>query len=419
MRLADRTVLEAHGSSRRAMAARHADGSWLQRVIAALLLSKECGSYTLPPFCAEEASWDPASFRSGSPFLDGSPLGQRTHAVGAALGVVLGMATALPAYRWLAVLVTLLGGLFLLETEPSPARARRPLRYLWRQALFLALGHLAARLLFANLFEEPLGSPVWLVIEASLVTTSTVIWGPLALLWGSEGRSHFSREEWVGIALFCVMLSLGLAGLQSGPIVPSELWNRLVTLVGASIGGATAGAAVGTAMGWIMGMHGSVPFGGTGVYALAGLLAGLFSLRQTDGRRRLPPRSPAPFRPDCQPGRDRLQPPACPACRRAPRRRARRLAACLGTGAAGKPGAGAVRPGQGRAAAPGCLRPAGENGKPSGRNGAHLRRRRGGPGRGGGARRRHGIGRARPDRALVLPVPRLPQVLGRAFVPNV
>ena len=280
MRLADRTVLEAHGSSRRAMAARHADGSWLQRVIAALLLSKEMWLVYASSFLCGRASLGSGIFPFGlALFWTVARSGQRTHAVGAALGVVLGMATAAPAYRWLAVLVTLLGGLFLLETEPSPARARRPLRYLWRQALFLALGHLAARLLFANLFEEPLGSPVWLVIEASLVTTSTVIWGPLALLWGSEGRSHFSREEWVGIALFCVMLSLGLAGLQSGPIVPSELWNRLVTLVGASIGGATAGAAVGTAMGWIMGMHGSVPFGGTGVYALAGLLAGLFSFR--------------------------------------------------------------------------------------------------------------------------------------------
>ena len=127
MRLADRTVLEAHGSSRRAMAARHADGSWLQRVIAALLLSKEMWLVYASSFLCGRASLGSGIFPFGlALFWTVARSGQRTHAVGAALGVVLGMATAAPAYRWLAVLVTLLGGLFLLETEPSPARARRP-----------------------------------------------------------------------------------------------------------------------------------------------------------------------------------------------------------------------------------------------------------------------------------------------------
>lgn len=255
-------------------------GSWLQRISSALLLSKEMWLVYASAFLCGRASLGSGVFPFGlALFWTVARSGRRTHAIGAAFAVVLGMATTAPAHRWLAVLVIVLGGLFLLESGSPPARSRRSVRNLWQQAVLLALGHLVARLLFANLFEEPIGSPLWLLIEAALLMTTTVIWGPLSFLWGSEVRSHISREAWVGIALFTVMLSLGLAGIQSGPLVPSELWNRVVTLVGASIGGATTGAAVGTALGWIMGMHGALPFGGTGIYALSGLLAGLFSSR--------------------------------------------------------------------------------------------------------------------------------------------
>lgn len=278
--MADRTVLEAHGRARRAMVAGPKAGSWFQRISSSLLLSSEMWLVYASSFLCGRASLGSGIFPFGlALFWTIARSGQRTHAIGAFCGVVLGMATIAPAHRWLAVLVTMMGGLFLLESGTSVARVRRPHRNLWRQAFLLAIGHLLARLLFANLFEATVGSPLWLVIEASLIMTATVVWGPLSLLWGREVRSHISREAWVGIALFSVMLSLGLAGLQSGPLVPAELWNRLVTLVGAYIGGATAGAAVGTALGWIMGMHGALPFGGVSIYALSGLLAGLFSSR--------------------------------------------------------------------------------------------------------------------------------------------
>jgi len=112
-----------------------------------------------------------------------------------------------------------------------------------------------------------------------MIMVTVFVWSPLSSLWQHGLHRTISREHWVSIAILVIILSLGLGGVVAGPYVPGELWNRLITLLAAFIGGPSAGAAVGTALSWVIGLHGVTPLGGAGLYAISGLLAGLFAPR--------------------------------------------------------------------------------------------------------------------------------------------
>lgn len=251
----------------------------LNRFLVAMVFSKDIWLVYTASFLCGRASLGHGIYPFGVAFFWTVLMsGRRPHAIAALPGLLFGMSTVAPVHRLLAVAAVTVGGLFF---EPGPAGdAKRASGWqTWLQAFGVAAAHLFSRIMFARALVIGWESPVWLAIEAMLIATTIVVWHPLAELWSNGLRGPMSRRDWVSAALFAVMLSLGLVGLGWGPVYPAELWNRVITLVGALIGGASGGAAVGTALAWITGIKGVTPIGGPSVYALSGLLGGLFAAR--------------------------------------------------------------------------------------------------------------------------------------------
>lgn len=277
--MADRTALQTYSGTRSARSSERRTSTALRRFFTAMLLSKEIWLVYIASFLCGRASLGTGIYPFGiALFWTVVRSGRRTHAIAALIGILLGFGSVAPLYRLLAVAAVLVGCLFV-DSEIKAGERYESGLLVWGQALAIAAAHVGTRALFARAFLVGTGSPLWIAIEAVLITTTIVVWRPLAILWGTSFRGPVSREGWISIALFAVMLSLGLIGLHTESIYPAELWNRMITLVAALIGGISTGAAVGTALAWLTGITGLTPLGGAGVYALSGLLAGLFAAR--------------------------------------------------------------------------------------------------------------------------------------------
>lgn len=250
----------------------------LQRMAWAALEAREVWWIGIAGFLCGRAGIDQAVYPFGLAFFwTILRSGQRKHAAVAGGAVLLGMLTSAPTEVLLAAVVIMIAGAALFT--PAAEAARSVVQHVWGQAFVAGGLYTGIRMLFTQLLGAATANPVWLAFESLLIAGSILVWQPLSQLRLRVQARQLDREAWISLGLLLVMLSLGLKGIQLGPVDFGELWNRLITLGAALLGGVAAGATVGTAVAWVAGMGGDLIFGHTMVFAVAGLLAGLFSGR--------------------------------------------------------------------------------------------------------------------------------------------
>jgi stage II sporulation protein E len=250
-----------------------------ERLVGSLIISKEMWIVYIIAFVSGRAGLSVGVYPFGLSLFAAMLLFRpRAQAFGVALAVTFGMITAASLQRTVIALLAM-GIFFSLSYWKNWKQG--VCQSEWVQVLFLPVNHLLLRIIMSRVLGMEWEHGIWMLIESALITCVLVIWKPLV-------KEEFSfkiesKEGWLAVGMLSVMLSLGLVNIHIGAFQPAELWSRLITVFAALVGGAAVSAAVGTSLGLIMGMSGTLVLGGPMVYAISGLLAGLFSSRGKKG----------------------------------------------------------------------------------------------------------------------------------------
>lgn len=95
--------------------------------------------------------------------------------------------------------------------------------------------------------------------------------------WRSgPGAAGMARDEWLSAAVLAAALIAGLYGLRVGPLDPALVAGAFLIMLLGGLAGTGAGAAAGTAIAAVALLNGTVDPVTVAIFAVAGLLAGLF-----------------------------------------------------------------------------------------------------------------------------------------------
>src|SRR5690606_30871394 len=95
--------------------------------------------------------------------------------------------------------------------------------------------------------------------------------------WRSgPGAAGMARDEWLSAAVLAAALIAGLCGLRVGPLDPALVAGAFLIMLLGGLAGTGAGAAAGTAIAAVALLNGTVDPVTVAIFAVAGLLAGLF-----------------------------------------------------------------------------------------------------------------------------------------------
>jgi|GEM_PF-935012 len=257
------------------------------KIVRALFLSKEVWMQNILVFLAARAGVWGGLYPFGAALFSGALLAHdRRMAVAAAASLTLGTATLLSWPRTLAVLTAAVLALVIFRPrrgEPARGEGRRSGVRILGRVIAAALIFAGARLAFEWGDGYGLYGAAKIAAEAGLIAVAGVIAYPAAACRWFGGSARHDRGSLVALGLLISLCGLGLAGVGWNAFRADEVWNRWVTLVAALVGGAAGGAAVGTSIGVLTALSGLVPLGGTGLYGVAGLLAGVFARKGKPG----------------------------------------------------------------------------------------------------------------------------------------
>lgn len=244
------------------------------KAVHALILSKDVVIQNMLGFLAARASilaglhpFGPALYIA---MLAGAG---RKSAVAIGISMILGTATVAESDKTIAFIA---GALISLLLVKPPIKAEK----LSERAIplaTLAFGVSGALRVWWEGYTE--FAMIGVAVETFLAGLLALLLMPLATFRWFRSLHVLDKRLWVALALLASVAGLGLQSFEWGWVRPVEVWVRWVTMVAAFVGSTGAGAGVGTLFGVLIALAGSAPLGGTGLYAVAGLFAGLASRR--------------------------------------------------------------------------------------------------------------------------------------------